>query len=177
MFRFRIISLLLLTLGLFWIGISADRTQSSTAGQIPAPQKGFLAPDFTLETLDGQNIQLRDLRGQVVVLNFWATWCPPCRAEMPTLGKIAREYQGQDVVILGINSTVQDDVNAIPGFLAQREITFPILLDKSGKVTRLYGIRALPTTFFVGPDGIIRFVTIGGPISEVTLRAQIEGSR
>ncbi|MFN3742515.1 MAG: TlpA disulfide reductase family protein [Anaerolineales bacterium] len=177
MLRFRILSLLLLILGLLWIGFSADRSLSSTAGHIPAPRKGFLAPDFTLETLEGQSIRLNDLRGRVVVLNFWATWCPPCRAEMPTLEKISREYQGQEVVILGINSTIQDDMNAIPGFVTQRGITFPILLDKSGKATRLYEIRALPTTFFIGPDGIIRFVTIGGPISEVTLRAQVEGSR
>lgn len=177
MFRFRILSLLLLALGVLWIGFSADRAQSSTAGHIPAPKKGFLAPDFTLETLEGQSIRLSDLRGQVVVLNFWATWCPPCRAEMPTLEKIAREYKDQGVIVVGVNSTIQDDPNAIPGFLAQHGITFPILLDKRGEVTRRYEIRSFPTTFFIGSDGIIRFVTIGGPISEVTLRAQIEGSK
>ncbi|MFO3797192.1 MAG: TlpA disulfide reductase family protein, partial [Anaerolineales bacterium] len=116
MLRFRILSLLVLALGLFWIGFSADRALNSTSGHIPAPRKGFLAPDFTLEALDGQRTRLNDLRGRVVVLNFWATWCPPCRAEMPTLAKISQEYQGRDVVILGVNSTTQDDANAIPRF-------------------------------------------------------------
>ncbi|MEJ5241542.1 MAG: TlpA disulfide reductase family protein [Anaerolineales bacterium] len=174
MLRFRLFSALLLLLGLGWLALSRDLEHRSTAGRIPAPRQGFLAPDFSLETTDGKIIRLSELRGQVVVLNFWTTWCPPCRAEMPTLERIAQEYASQGVIILGVNSTIQDNVADIPDFLAEYSITFPILLDRQGQVTRLYEIRALPTTFFIGPDGVIRYVVVGGPISEVTLRTNIK---
>ncbi len=177
MSRFRLFSILILGLGLIWIAINADLNHRSTSGQIPAPRQGFFAPDFTLKTVQGEVMSLGELRGQVVVLNFWASWCLPCRAEMPTLQRIAEEYASQGVVVLGVNSTVQDIPGDVAAFLERHGITFPILLDLEGKVTRLYEIRSLPTTFFIGPDGVIRAVTIGGPISEVTLRAHIEASR
>lgn len=174
MTRFRLFSLVVLFLGLVWIGLSADRLGESTGGRVPAPRQGFPAPDFTLQTLDGQTIQLRALRGQAVVLNFWTTWCPPCRLEMPTLEKVAEEYRGQGVVILGVNSTIQDAVVDVENFVQEFGITFPILLDPQGSATRSYEIRALPTTFFIGADGVIHHVSVGGPISEATLRARIE---
>ncbi len=177
MSRFRLFSFLILGLGLIWIAINADLNYRSTSGQIPAPRQGFLAPDFTLKTVQGEVVSLRELRGQVVVLNFWASWCLPCRAEMPILQRIAEEYASQGVVVLGVNSTAQDIPGDVTAFLERHGITFPIVLDLEGKVTRLYEIHSFPTTFFVGPDGVIRAVTIGGPISEVALRAQIEASR
>jgi len=177
MSRFRLFATLILALGLIWIALSADAEHRSTSGQIPAPRPGFLAPDFALRTPQGEEIRLRDLRGRVVVLNFWASWCPPCRAEMPTLQRIAEEYGPQGVTILGVNSTVQDTLGDVAAFLERYSITFPIVLDLEGEATRRYEIRSLPTTFFIGADGVIRSVTVGGPISEVSLRAQIEASR
>src|SRR5512141_2463494 len=100
--------LLLLIAGFAWIFASADRTGASTAGRIPAPQKGFAAPDFSLADPNGQRHTLTELRGKAVVLNIWATWCPPCRAEMPALETFYKRYQRQGLVVLGVNATAQD---------------------------------------------------------------------
>lgn len=91
----RVIYSLILMLGLAWIFLSADRSGISTAGKISAPQEGFLAPDFELKTPGGETIKLSDLRGQAVLVNLWATWCPPCRAEMQAIEEVYDEYKGQ----------------------------------------------------------------------------------
>jgi len=166
--------LLLLLAGLVWIVLSADPSGTTTAGKIPAPQVGFLAPDFTLTSTEGQKYTLSELRGQAVVLNLWATWCPPCRAEMPTLQKLYEEYRQKGLVVLAINSTVQDTAAAIPAFVEQYGLTFPILLDEKGEASRAYQLRSLPSSYFIGRDGIIREVVIGGPMSEALLRTRIE---
>jgi peroxiredoxin len=166
--------LFVLAAGLAWIFASADRSGTTTAGQIPAPQQGFLAPDFSLPDLAGQSVTLSDLRGQVVVLNIWATWCPPCRAEMPALQAVYADYAGRDLLVLAVNSTVQDDPAAIAPFLAENGLTFPVLLDGDGTVTGAYQVRSLPTTFFIGRDGVIREVVVGGPMAEALLRARID---
>jgi len=164
----------ILLAGLIWIFASADKTNSATAGHIPAPQKGFLAPEFKLETSAGQSIALTDYRGKAVLVNVWATWCPPCRAEMPTIEKVYQEYQNQGLVVLGVDSTIQDDPTAIAPFIKQYDITFPILLDINGEASNLYELHSLPTSFFIGRDGIIKEVVVGGPMSEALLRTNIE---
>ena len=164
----------ILLLGLIWIFMSADRSSASTNGLIPAPQKGFLAPDFTLETLDGETVTLSDLRGQVVIVNLWATWCGPCRLEMPAFKKAHEEYKDRGLVILAVNSTSQDSPDAVKAFVAEFELPFTILMDYDGTVARQYKLSALPTTFFIGRDGVIRRVVVGGPLAESTLRAEIE---
>jgi len=170
----RLVFASLLLVGLFWIGLSADRNRSSTGGLIPAPQKGFLAPEFNLSTLDGQSVKLSDLRGNIVLVNFWATWCPPCRAEMPAVEKVYNSYKDQGFVVLAVNSTVQDTFTNVAPFAQQFGLSFPILLDRTGDVSHLYMLRSLPTSFFVDRDGIIREVVIGGPMSEALLRSRVE---
>jgi len=145
-----------------------------TGGGIPAPQAGFLAPDFTLNTLDGETVTLSDLRGQVILLNIWASWCPPCRAEMPAMQRVWEEYQARGVVVLAVNSTVQDTPADAQAFVTENGLTFPIPLDTSGEVTRLYRVSSLPTSFFIGADGVIREVVIGGPMAEALLRSRVE---
>ena len=164
----------ILVLGLVWIGLSADRLGESTNGLTPAPQKGFLAPDFTLETMSGQKVMLSDMRGQVVVVNLWASWCGPCRLEMPAFKNIYEEYKDRGLVILAVNSTSQDTPSAVEAFVAEFQLPFTVLMDYDGTVARLYKLSALPTTFFVGRDGVIRRAVIGGPLAESTLRAEIE---
>lgn len=164
----------ILLIGLVWIFMSADRSGASTNGLIPAPQKGFLAPDFTLETLSGETVMLSDLRGQAVIVNLWASWCGPCRLEMPAFKEVYEEYKDQGLVILAVNSTSQDSRAAVETFVAEFQLPFPIPLDTEGVAARLYQLSALPSTFFIGRDGVITKVVIGGPLAESTLRAEIE---
>jgi peroxiredoxin len=155
-----------LLLGLIWIGLSAAPAGSTTQGKIPAPQTGFLAPDFDLATRDGQTIKLSALRGSGVILNIWATWCPPCRAEMPALERVHNAYKDQGLVVLSVNATNQDTLSALDAFVTENHLSFLIALDERGVVQKLYAVRSLPSTFFIGRDGIIREVVIGGPMSE-----------
>lgn len=170
----RILLAFLLLLGLGWIVLSRADAAETTGGLVPAPQVGFLAPDFTLETLGGQSVTLSDLRGQAVLLNFWASWCPPCQAEMPALQDVYADYADHGLVVLAVNATSQDTRTAIQAFLTEEGMTFPLPLDINGAVNTLYGVTSLPTTFFIGPDGVIREVIIGGPIPEAALRLQVE---
>jgi peroxiredoxin len=170
----RILYGLILLAGLVWIFASVDKTGASTAGRIPAPQKGFLAPDFTLATPTGVKYTLSELKGKAVIVNIWATWCPPCRAEMPTIQKLYQEYQSQGLVVLGVNSTVQDNPLDIMPFITQYNLTFPILLDETGYLGAKYNLRSLPSSFFINRDGSIAEVVIGGPMSEALLQTNIE---
>ena len=164
----------ILLLGLIWIFVSADHSGISTSGLIPAPQQGFLAPDFELQKTTGETIKLSDLRGQAVLVNLWATWCPPCRAEMPAIEKIYNEYKEDGFVVLAVNMTYQDTQSNIAPFVAEYGITFPILLDQSGSVGASYQLRSLPSSFFIDRDGIISEVVIGGPMAEALLRTRVE---
>src|SRR5512138_2688071 len=170
----RILYLILLTAGLAWIFISADRSGSSTSGKIHAPQQGFLAPDFELKTLEGESVKLTDLRGQAVLVNLWATWCPPCRAEMQSIEKMYQEYKDQGFIVLAVNMTQQDDPSVIAPFAEKLELTFPILLDETGAVAKAYQMQSLPSSYFIRRDGMINEVVIGGPMSEALLRTRIE---
>jgi peroxiredoxin len=172
--RTRIFYAVVLLVGLFWIGYSAAPAGSTTQGRIPAPQKGFLAPDFDLTTRSGEAVKLSGLRGSVVILNVWATWCPPCRAEMPALERLHRDYKDRGLVVLSVNAINQDTLAALDAFASENALTFPIALDNQGAVQRLYLVRSLPSTFFIGRDGIIREVVIGGPMSEALLRTRVE---
>lgn len=169
----RAVSVIVLLLGLAWIIFSADPGGASN-GDISAPRPGFLAPDFTLQTTDGATVTLSDLRGQAVLVNIWASWCAPCRAEMPAMQRVYEEYKEQGLVILAVNSTVQDSAESAVSFASELGLTFPILLDIQGVATRLYLVQGLPASFFIGRDGVIREVVPGGPMSEVLLRTRIE---
>ena len=164
----------ILILGLAWIFVSADKTGTSTAGLISAPQQGFLAPDFELKTATGETVRLSDLHGQGVLVNLWATWCPPCRAEMPAIEKIYNEYKEDGLVVLAINMTYQDIFSNIAPFVDEYALTFPILLDETGGVGSAYQLRSLPSSFFINREGFINEVVIGGPMAEALLRTRVE---
>lgn len=170
----RIVYVTILVASLAWTFVSADQAGSSTAGEIPAPREGFLAPDFTLNTTEGEIITLSELRGQAVLVNLWATWCPPCRTEMPAMQKMYDEYKEYGFVVLAVNLTYQDDPSAIVPFTQEYGLTFPILLDETGVVAEKYELRSLPSSFFIDHNGIIQEVVIGGPMSEALLRTRIE---
>jgi thiol-disulfide isomerase/thioredoxin len=123
-----------------------------------APKVGGLAPNFRLQTLDGDEVLLSDLRGQPVFINFWATWCFFCISEMPAIQKLANEY-GDDVVMLGVNvAEPRDDAQT---FATNFEITYSLLLDRDRKVTEAYQVRSMPTSVFVDANGVIRSFGFG----------------
>jgi len=165
---------IILTLGFAWIFVSADRSGTSTSGKIPAPQQGFLAPNFELKTLAGETVKLSDLRGQAVLVNLWATWCPPCRAEMQSIEKVYNEYKDQGFVVLAVNMTYQDNPSNIAPFVDEYNLSFPILLDRSNIVGKAYQLNSLPSSYFIGRNGIINEVVIGGPMAEALLRTRVE---
>lgn len=119
------------------------------------------APGFTLTTLEGTQTSLEESRGKVVLLNFWASWCIPCKEEMPLIQAAYEKYRDQGLIVLGINMTNLDERSEIERFLEETGVTFPILLDESGSVSTDYRIISIPTSFFVDRTGIIRHFQLG----------------
>ena len=126
---------------------------------IPTPLIGKPATPFTLTLFDGRQLSLEELRGQVVFLNFWASWCPPCRAEARTLEAAWQKYKERDVVFLGVN--IQDREEAARGFLQEFGVTYPNGRDSAGKIAIAYGVWGLPETFIIDRDGRITYKHIG----------------
>jgi cytochrome c biogenesis protein CcmG/thiol:disulfide interchange protein DsbE len=157
-----------------WIWLSRVSPQDALAGESMAPHVGFRAPEFELPTSQGEQISLSELRGQAVIINLWASWCPPCREEMPALQKVYESYHDQGLEILAVNATTQDNLTAAVEFSNQLGLAFPILLDTEGEVSSLYRLQSLPTTYFVGRDGFIRDVVVGGPMAEALLRVRVQ---
>lgn len=125
------------------------------------PTIGNLAPNFSLGTLKGEPLALEDLRGKAVVLNYWVTWCVPCREEMPDIEALYQEYQDEGLVVLSVNGTKQDAMADIEQFLAEVQVSFPVLLDHSEDVYNSYRILFMPTTFFIDPHGVIQDIVLG----------------
>ena len=128
------------------------QTATETSAAKEGLSIGAAAPDFQLKTLAGDTVKLSDLRGKKVMLNFWATWCPPCKAEMPEMEQFSKQI-GDDTVILAVNIDPQLDVQ---GFVNENKITFPILLDAEDKVNEAYQVLSIPTTYFINSKGIIQ---------------------
>jgi thiol-disulfide isomerase/thioredoxin len=163
---------LILIAGAAWISFSAD--SSAATGKTSAPQTGFAAPDFTLQTPSGEEFTLSELKGNAVLVNLWATWCPPCRAEMPAIEKMYQEYKDRGFIVLAVDMTYQDNPADVAPFIQQYGLSFPVLLDETGKVGAAYQLRSLPSSYFIDRAGVIQEVVIGGPMSEALLRTRIE---
>ncbi|MFN8628220.1 MAG: TlpA disulfide reductase family protein [Candidatus Binatia bacterium] len=129
--------------------------QRQTAGRA-----GFPAPDFALRDLQGRTHRLAELRGKVVFLNVWATWCPPCRLEMPSMEQLHRRLQGTDFVMLAVSED-EDGAAVVQRFIDQLGLTFPVLLDPEGIVPGRYGVSGYPETFVIDRDGRVIQHTIG----------------
>jgi cytochrome c biogenesis protein CcmG, thiol:disulfide interchange protein DsbE len=170
----RVFYFVILGLGLLWIYLSADKSNTSPTEIVAAPQKSFLAPEFELKSISGESIKLSDLRGRAVLVNLWATWCPPCREEMQSIEKVYNEYKDQGFVVLAVNMTYQDDAQKIAPFITERGLTFPILLDETGDMANDYQMRSLPSSYFIKRDGIMNEVVIGGPMAQALLRTRVE---
>ncbi|MEW9676159.1 redoxin domain-containing protein [Lentibacillus sp. L22] len=128
-------------------------------------EPGSMAPDIELETLEGQAIKLSDLKGKKVFLNFWATWCPPCKEEMPDLQKFYDEHK-DDVEIVAVNLTgTENKESDVPKFIDKYDYTFPIYLDKDLSASNTYTTIGIPTTYFIGTDGKIQQPAKSGPMT------------
>ncbi|MEG0383986.1 MAG: TlpA disulfide reductase family protein [Solibacillus sp.] len=146
-----------------------------TLGEEVGIKKGQIAPDFTLMNIQGEEVTLSDLRGKRVVLNFWATWCPPCEAEMPHMQKYYDKYAKKDnVEIIGVNLTYEkENVERVKQFLESYNITFPILLEPVWSVSKQYEIITIPSTFMIDTEGKIQKQIIG-PLDVESLRENVK---
>ena len=172
--RWNLFTVMVLLVSTGWIWVSTSYIGRTTINDTPAPREGFQAPDFALQSIQGESIKLANLRGQAVLVNVWASWCPPCRAEMPAMQSIYERYQSEGFTILAVNAANQDNIVDTVEFISKQELTFPVLLDNDGTVSSAYKVHSLPTSFFIDPNGVIQEVVIGGPMSEVLLRTRVE---
>ncbi|HUN72341.1 MAG TPA: TlpA disulfide reductase family protein [Steroidobacteraceae bacterium] len=117
------------------------------------------APAFTLQSVDGKTVSLAQYKGDVVMINFWASWCGPCRQEMPLLDDIYKQYKDMGFVLLGVN--VEPDAHNANAWLSKTPVSYPILYDPKSQVSQLYSVQAMPTTVIVDRQGVVRFVHNG----------------
>ncbi|MFN2223747.1 MAG: redoxin domain-containing protein [Chloroflexota bacterium] len=159
-------------LGLGWIAYSQEQEASLSGGEAltEAPIAGYLAPSFTLASTLGEEINLADFRGRPVVLNFWATWCPPCRAEMPEFQSASIKYNGQ-ATFLGVDQGEPPSI--VADFGSALSITYPLLVDQENVVSRDYNVTALPTTVFIDGRGVVREI-VTGIVSKAVLEDRVE---
>lgn len=146
-------------------------TNPDTSTQVAAPSVGSPAPSFRLETTEGTWVDLADLRGQVVLVNLWASWCPPCRAEMPAIQAAYDQYAAEGFVVLAVNQGEPAPVAA--GFMREHQLSFTALLDQYGSVSHAYQVSALPASFFIDRNGVIRSI-YKGPISHRVIAGTVE---
>ncbi|MBM7600892.1 peroxiredoxin [Virgibacillus halotolerans] len=136
-----------------------EEEEDVVASDVVGLDKGQIAPDFELTTLDGETVKLSDYRGKRVMLNFWATWCPPCRAEMPDMQKF---HEDKDVVILAVNlRETESNTEKVQAFIDERDLTFPVLLDEETVVADQYQIQPIPSSFLIDSDGRIHNKAFG----------------
>ncbi len=163
---YRCALLVLLIMGAVVVGCQANpRVTPTSASMRPTPSAetqasttregdaGQSAPDFTLNTVDGAAVSLRDYRGNVVMLNFWASWCPACRSEMSAINTYYEAHKDEGFVVIGIN--LGEETQAVNKFMTTTSLSFPIVMDHDGEVADLYGVLGLPTSFFVSRTGEI----------------------
>jgi peroxiredoxin len=125
----------------------------------PALTAQGAAPDFTLKSQKGDNLKLSELRGKVVLINFWASWCGPCRQEMPVLDELYQHYHSLDFTVLGVNvEQTSDDAKSL---LKDVSVSFPILFDSDNKVSKMYDVKGMPSTVLVDRDGNVRYMHMG----------------
>ena len=169
------LSVVTLAIGVVWTFASrAPDTATTNGAPPPSPREGFSAPDFDLELQGGGKVNLASLRGKVVLVNFWATWCPPCRAEMPAIEKIYRTYHAQDLEIVAVDQTQQDREAEVVTFSRDLGLTFPIALDRNGDISARYALQGLPSSFFIDRKGVVRSVVVGGPMNAAQIQSKIE---
>lgn len=137
-----------------------------------APTVGQPAPDFSLPSLDNTPVRLSDLRGQVVIVNFWASWCPPCVNETPRLVQWQAQHGAAGLQVIGVDTLFQDSREAVEEFVEEQKVTYPILLDDTGDVSKQWSARQLPRSYVIDRAGVVRYLRIG-ELTESDLEAQV----
>ena len=132
---------------------------ATTASQAAMPAIGSAAPDFTLKSSTGRNLKLSEHRGEVVMINFWATWCGPCRQEMPLLNRIHEKYRKAGLTLLGVN--IDDNSANALAMVKKLGVTFPVLFDAEKRISRLYDVDGMPSTLLIDRDGKVRYIHRG----------------
>lgn len=158
------LAILLVLTGLTACG-AVTNSGSTTAGTSPvkeeiAPRVGYTAPDFEVKDYTGKTVKLSDYRGKPVLLNFWATWCPPCKVEMPELQAAYQAHQQDGLILLGIN--LGESPATIKKYVEEQNFNWPMLPDPDGKLKTTFNVIGYPTTVFIDQSGIVRSVQIGG---------------
>lgn len=180
----RILIVLAAILGLVWVFLSRPQPAAVQQNAIgpqnapvlgpsrpTAPRVGALAPGFALKTPDGKTLSLAELKGKVVIVNFWATWCPPCRAEMPALQDAQAEHEAQGLVVVGVDQ--QEDASLVQAFQQTRNYSIRFVLDADGKVARAYNVAGLPTSFFINREGVIEHTEFSGAMTRALIESKL----
>jgi peroxiredoxin len=151
----------LLFAGLFWAQSTELTWNQSAAGSMifHAYAKPMPAPDFSLENIQGKMVDIRHHRGQVTLINFWATWCPNCRKESPCFEKLSSQYSAKGLILFRIDS--KESRETVEKYLEKESLNVPVLLDKTGKVGRLFGLWAHPTSYLIDRQGMVRYRAVG----------------
>ena len=137
-----------------------------------APTDGASAPDFTVQTLDGESVTLSDLRGNPVFLNFWTTWCAPCVAELPDIQEVHEEKSVEGLIVLAIN--IQQGESTVGAFIESNGYSFEVGLDASGAIAQAYEVTSIPATFLIDSEGIIRSKKVGMFTSKAEIITELE---
>ena len=140
-----------------WVGVTAVILM--TVSSVTAGIKETAAPDFTLKSVGGENLKLSEYRGEVVLINFWASWCGPCRQEMPVLSELHDKYKALGFTVLGVN--VEEDSSKARKLLQEMSVSFPVLLDNESVVSKQYDVVAMPSTVLVDRNGNMRYLHKG----------------
>jgi cytochrome c biogenesis protein CcmG, thiol:disulfide interchange protein DsbE len=151
---------------------AADASVVSLTGiqGVATPRVGEPAPTFSLVSIDGSTTSLSDLRGHPVLVNFWASWCPPCRGEMPDIDRVAAEYRDSGLVVVGVD--LEEDREPVARYAQTLGLGLTLLLDPGGSVSTRYNVTGLPTSYFVDRDGLIRDRNVG-PLTPKGLRSKV----
>ncbi len=168
-------AIVILALSLTWVVLTPILFPSVQASDEPtAAHPGFVAPAFTLETPEGEWVSLSDYQGRPVLVFLWASWCSVCKATLPGLQTVYKDFSSQGFEILAVNMTTQDTLSSAISYFQSQGYTFPILIDADGLVAKEYQMHALPTSILIGPDGVVLEVIVGAGMNGSALRAKLD---
>jgi cytochrome c biogenesis protein CcmG, thiol:disulfide interchange protein DsbE len=167
----RLAAIGIICIGLVWAWVSRPASGIDDIAASHGTRIGAQVPELVLHTPDGKLLSLTDYRGKVVVLNFWASWCPPCKAEMPALEQVQQSYFDRRVSVIAVNQMESSVIAA--AYAEQQGITFQIALDIDGEASREYHVAALPTTYFIDQHGVIRDIVYGGPMTRAFIESKV----